>query len=165
MTPVIVLAAIALAPVLLLMLLRINAPLVFLSLCLGDVLVQFVGKDVDALVGTFSAQAPGETPDYATVKLILLLLPPVLTMLFMLKTVKKKALWINFLPALGVGALMALLVVPLLPSGISYDITSSDIWDQAQSYQGYIVGLTATVSLITIWMQRPKNHEDKHGKH
>lgn len=167
MTPVIILAAIAIVPVILLMLLRINAALVLLSLCVGYVLVQFAGQDVSSLTDLLTSHNTGINTDDNTVKLVLLLLPPVLTMLFMIKTVRTKGkLLVNLLPALGVGALGALVVVPLLPGGLSQNIMDSSIWNQVQPAQGYIVGLSATVSLLAVWMQRPKHpHKEKHGKH
>jgi hypothetical protein len=166
MTPVIILGAITIVPIILLMVLRVNAALVFLSLCLGDVLVQFASKDVNMLTSVFSAHSPGTVPDNNTIKLILLFLPVVLTIIFMIKTVKGHGkLLLNLLPAAGVGVLSALLAVPLLPLSTKLGIINSPIWTQGQQFQGYIVGLSATVCLLTVWMQRPKHsHDDKHAK-
>ncbi len=58
MTPEITLAAIVLVPVIVLMFFRINAALVFLSLCLGSVLVQFVAGDAGGLIGQNADQIP-----------------------------------------------------------------------------------------------------------
>lgn len=168
MTPVIILGAIALVPVILLMVLRINATLVFLSLCLGNVLVQFASKDMSNLLSVFSARAPGQVAAAnQNISLILLLLPTVLTSLFMIRTVRGNGkLALNLLPAMGVGVLGALLVVPLLPFGLRTDITTLSVWMQAQTVQGTVVGASATVCLLVLWMQRPKGgHDDKHSKH
>jgi hypothetical protein len=148
------------------MVLRINAALVFLSICLGDVLLQFASKDVTMLSSVFSAHSPGAVPDNNTIKLALLFLPVILTMIFMIKTVKGHGkLALNLLPAVGVGVLSALLAVPLLPLTTKMGIIDSSIWDQGQQYQGYIVGLSASVCLLTVWMQRPKHgHDEKHAK-
>ena len=169
MTPVIILGLIAFVPVILIMVLRINAALVFLSLCLGNVLVQFTAQDLTALTDTFSAQTPGVISDNNGIRLLLLLLPVVLTMIFMLKTVKGNGkLLANLIPALGVGVLGALLIVPLLPPDISDQVMEVSFWTQTQQFQSYIVGLAASVCLLTVWMQRPKHggkHDDKHAKH
>ena len=168
MTPELILGAIVLAPVAALILLRANAALVFLSLCAGSVLSTYAAQDVTALVQMFSAHAPGAVTASENVKLVLLILPAALTTILMIKTVKKKSLIFNALPAVGVGFLAALLVVPLLPIGVRFNITGSSFWEQGQQIQGYVIGLTASVSLLTIWMQRPKHgghHEEKHGKH
>ncbi|MDL2362962.1 MAG: hypothetical protein QFB86_01105 [Patescibacteria group bacterium] len=167
MTPVIILAALVLVPAIVLTVLRVHGALVFLSLCLGAVLMQFASADVTTLTQIFSAHNPNAPTDSNTIKIALLSLPAVLTILFMIRTVKGKGrLVLNILPALGVGVLAALLIVPLLPESLRTDIMNTTYWNQGQQAQGYIVGLTATVSLLTVWMQRPKHHrDDKHGKH
>lgn len=169
MTPEITLGAIVLVPVLLLMVLRINATLVFLSLCLGNVLVQFVAPDANSFMALFSAHVPkGVDTGNNTIKIALLLLPVVLTALFMIKTIRGHGkLALNLLPAAGVGLLGGLLVVPLLPGGLSHNIIASPLWSQAQRAQDLIVGASALICLLVLWLQRPKTggHNDKHAKH
>jgi hypothetical protein len=161
MSPDLIFAALIAVPALILMLLRVNAALVFLSACLGSVLLQFVGGDA---MDFFSMFLPKVSPDY--IKLGLILLPVVLTTLFMIKTVKGGGLAFNLLPALGTGLLIALLVVPLFTPGLSNAITGSDAWNQAFKLQSLMVGASALLCLFFLWMQRPKHHkEDKHGKH
>jgi hypothetical protein len=167
MTPEIILAAIALSPVVLLMLLRINATLVFLSLCLGNVLVQFVSPDVHDFLTLFSSKSTHSvTATDQTIKIALLLLPVVLTALFMIKTIRGNGkLFLNLLPAAGVGLLGALLIVPLLPGGVSHNLSSTTIWSETSKAQDLIVGTSALICLFVLWLQRPKTGEDKHGKH
>jgi hypothetical protein len=166
-TPEVTLGAVVLAPIILLTLLRVNAALVFLSLCLGDVLVQFVAPDAGSFLAMFSAHAiQTEKLQGNNVSIGLLLLPALLTTIFMFKTVRGKLRWIlNLLPAIGVGLLGALLVVPLLPPGLSSNIVGSSLWAQVQNAQNLIVGTSALVCLFALWLQRPKGHEGKHGKH
>lgn len=167
MTPEVILGLIVVAPVALLLLLRVNATLVFLSLCLGSVLVQFVGNDPESIsqwLNSAGASPALQTSDN-NLKLILLLTPVVLTTIFMIKTIHGNArMALNVLPAIGVGVLGALLVVPLLPPGTSYGITGSDIWQQILNIQNIIVGGTAIVCLIVLWLQRPKTGGGKHHK-
>lgn len=149
-----------------LMVLRVNATLVFLSLCLGDVLVQFVAPDANSFFQLFSAKIPDNLDNgNDTIKIILLLLPVVLTAIFMIRTVRGHGrLLLNILPAAGVGLLGALLVVPLLPPGLSHNIVHSSLWDQLLKAQNLIVGASALVCLLVLWLQRPKTGEGKHGK-
>lgn len=168
MTPTIILSAIVLIPIAILMVLRINAVLVFLSLCLGNVLVQFVAEDANSFMSVLQSYQPGQIPDAEnnTIKLILLLLPVVLTAIFMIKTVKGSKLVINILPALGVGLLGSLLTVPLLGVGLSIDIMNTTLWVEASKAQNLIVGSSALICLFVLWLQRPKTGGDvKHGKH
>lgn len=164
--PTITLAAIVLAPVILLLVLRVNASLVFLSLCLGNVLVQFVAKDTNNFLTLHSNKVPpAASAGGNTVKLALLLLPVVLTTVFMIRTVRGKGrLLLNLLPALGVGFLGGLLVVPLLPAGLSHNVLGSNLWTQVSRVQDLIVGASALVCLLVLWLQRPKTG-DKHAKH
>lgn len=171
MTPTLILGAIVLVPLLLLMVLRVNAALVFLSLCLGDVLVRFVADDANSFMSLLkSTHAAPITDTVATgnnlVRLVLLLLPVVLTALFMIKTVRGGKLLINILPATGVGLLGGLLVVPLLSPGLSHNIIDSSLWMQVSKAQNLIVGSSALICLLVLWVQRPKagGGEKKHGK-
>lgn len=164
MTPAIVLLLIIGVPILLLIFLRVNAAIVFLSLCLGDVLMQFVAGDARSIVAGAGSRI--HTTD-STVKLALLVLPAVLTTIFMIRTVKSKRVVFNVLPAIGVGLLLALLAVPLLPSELGVNIVSLGAWHEVQNSQSLIVGLSAAVSLLFLWLQRPKSavkHDKKHSQ-
>lgn len=151
------------------MYLRVNATLVFLSLCLGDVLTEFVANDASSVTTLLSKSHVSSAVVSQTNnawKLILLLLPVVLTTIFMIRTVKGHSrLLLNLLPAAGVGLLGALLVVPLLPATASENIISSSLWVQVTRAQDLIVGGSAVVCMFVLWMQRPKTGEGKHGKH
>lgn len=164
MTPLSLAIAIVAVPVLVLTVLRINATLVFLSLCLGQILVMFVGDDVASTIGILSTT--GWTSPTA-VSLVLLAVPAGLTAFFMVGTVKtkfKQAL--NVLPALSVGALGLLLVVPHFTPGLQAAIQSTMVWHQVQGLQTIIIGLSAIVCLFFLWLQRPKHKsggEDEKG--
>jgi hypothetical protein len=163
----IILIALLVAPVVLLMVLRVNAAQVFLSLCLGAVLVQFVGPDAATIVSSTSARPVGVTANQSTVNLVLQLLPVVLTTVLMIHSVKGHArLAFNLLPAIGVGALIALLAVPLMSSGLTGSITSLPLWRELENLQTLIISVSTLLALLFLWMQRPKaSHEDAHGKH
>lgn len=156
------------APLVLLMALRINAALVFLSLCLGNVLVQFIGPDAATILSSASARAPGTVPSSASyINLFLLLLPVVLTMFIMIHSVKGRAkLAFNMLPALGVATLGVLLAVPLLSAGLTGSITREPLWRELENLQTLILSLSTLLCLLFLWMQRPKGgHKDeKHHK-
>ena len=158
MTPTLILGSIVVLPIIVLLLLRINAALVFLSLCLGDVLVQFVAPDASSFFNLFSANNINtHGAGNNTIKLILLVTPAILTAVFMIRTVKgRMRLLLNILPSAGVGLLGALLVVPLMSKGIQHNIITSSFWDQAQRSQDLIVGSSAMVCMFVLWLQRPK---------
>lgn len=168
MTSAITLACIVLLPIAILLILRINAALVFLSLCLGAVLSQFVTNDTNSLTGLLSSSKITATihPTDNTWRLVLLLLPVIITALLMIRTIRGNSrMIINLLPAAGVGLLGALLVVPLLPATVAQDIINSSLWGQIIRFQGLIVGLSGLICLIMLWLQRPKHSGGKHSKH
>ncbi len=167
MSPVVILAIVVLLPIVLLMVLRVNAALVFLSLCLGSVLTTFLGPDVNDLLGLISAHAPKTvTTSQTTAQLTLLMIPVVITTLFMVKSVPiGLKLIFNLLPAIGVGLLAGLLIVPLLSPGVSHQIIATGLWQQAQQARDLIVGSSALVCLFALLSLRPRHgHDEKHGK-
>jgi hypothetical protein len=170
MSPALTLGAILVLPVLIIMILRINATLVFLSLCLGDVLIQFVAPDAKNFVKLFAGQNSQLSSLVSNnIKVVLLLLPVVLTAVFMIRSIKGHAkLLLNLFPAVGVSLLAALLIVPLLSASMRHSIVGSEYWAQIQRAQDLIVGLSSIICLLVVWLQRPKHHhgeESKHSKH
>lgn len=150
-------------PLAVLTVLRINAAIVFLSLCLGYVLVQFVANDTDSLI---SFLAPDEgSMSATTLRLGMLLTPVVLTSIIMVFSVHGRARTIlNFLPAAGVSVLMLLLAVPLLTPGLRYAIQEQSLWRQINDAQAMIVGISAFISLVFLWTQRRSSEHLGHGK-
>lgn len=168
MNPLIILIAALVLPLVLLMVLRVNAALVFMSLCLGNVLVEFVGSDAGTLLASTQARMPGHVPaGQSAINLTLLILPVVLTSLIMIHTVRGAGLAFNLLPAVGVSLLGALLAVPLLSAGTTGAITALPLWHVLENSQTFILSVSTLVSLALLWRQRPKRfgaHEGG-GKH
>jgi hypothetical protein len=150
-------------PIIVLTILRINAAMVFLSLCLGYVLVQFVANDTDSLI---SFIAPNHNSMSAsTWRLVMFLIPVVLTSIIMLFSIKGRLrVAFNVLPAAGVSVLGLLLAVPMVTPGLRGAIQSQTIWWDIAKAQALIVGVSALLSLLFLWTQRPmhRHTEDKH---
>lgn len=153
-----------LAPALVLALLRINAALVFLSLCLGAVLVQYVAGEANSLITLFSKQAG--TLSASSMQIVLLLAPAIVTSVVTVFSVHGKLkILLNILPALAASALAVLLVVPLLPTGLRFELEAEQTWRILVKSQALIVGMGALVSLAFLWMQRGSfKHRDKRRK-
>ena len=158
------LGALVVVPFLFFMMLRVNATLVFLSLCLGDVLMQFVAPEVMQFLSIFSAHGSASHISLNNIKLALLLLPVALTAIFMIRTVRGGKLALNVIPAAGVGLLGALLAIPLLPQRFSALIMADPLWRQLTNMQVMIVGVTTLLCLLVLWLQRPQAGAEKHGK-
>jgi hypothetical protein len=163
MSPIVLISAVAAAPVLLLLVLRVNAAIVFLSLCLGSVLVRFAGNDAGSFVNLFSASHAAS--GYG-ISLALLLVPAVFTALVMIGTVRGTVrLVLNLLPALSVGLLTVLLAEPLFSPGLRGSIASTSVWNHVQQAQVLVVTLGGIISLLFLWLQRPRHPHDKHHRH
>jgi hypothetical protein len=167
MTYLIVLAALALLPVLAIMLLRVNGAVAFMSLALGSVLATYASSDINAIVGSFSAH--DVAGKYQWVSLGLLVIPFALTILFTRKSVKGSRQVFNALPALASGLLFVLLVIPLLPSDVQRHVHAQTLWHQLDNLQTAILLGGATFSLLLLLITHRKKHDDgdekKHGKH
>lgn len=151
-------------PLAVLTVLRINAAMVFLSLCLGYVLVQFVANDAGSLI---SFIAPEETSVSAsTLRLGLLFAPVIVTAVIMVFSVHGRIrIACNALPAAGVAVLGLLLAVPLLTPGLRHAIQSQSLWLEVTDVQSMVVGVSAFVSLLFMLTQRSRTEHSDSGKH
>ncbi len=143
------------APVLVVLLLRANAAVVFLSLCAGAVLVQFAGNEA-GLVGS----AIGNNSDVVNqyFQFALLVLPAVLSTIFTTKSMSGPKTFVNVLPAIALGIVGVILAVPLLPSGPQDTITSLSGWTLLMNSKEFVVVVGVFVSLASFWMAHPRHH-------
>ena len=158
MQNIVLLAAIA-VPIVLLVLLRTNGAIVFLSLCAGALLVRYVGDDA-SLVGSAIGNNSVVVSQYAQVAL--LLIPVVLSAIFLKKSMKGPRGLLNILPAVGVGLVGVLMVVPLLPSNANELITTTNGWSIMKDNQQMIVAISVVVSLAALWLSHPRGKTKKH---
>ena len=147
------LALIVIIPAVGLYLLRVNAAAVFLSLCLGYVLVSFDSHNAHRLA---SALTHNNMPVHlqfsaVAVNLGLLLAPAVLTLLLQIKSVNGRRKFLNILPACAVGLFAALIIVPQLPGSVMVSVIRTNYWTQLIHYETDIVGIGAIVSLLFFW--------------
>jgi hypothetical protein len=140
-------------PLIVIAILRINAAMLFLSVCLGYVLVELVAKDANSLI-SFVAPKAGSLSQTSW-QLAMLLLPVILTSVIMIFSVKGRIkVMLNMLPAAATSVLLVLLVVPLCTPGLRYALQSEAVWQQLNRGQAAIVGVGAFISLLFLWTQR-----------
>ena len=163
MTPLVLLAALVLGPALIAVFLRVNAAILFMSLCVGELLVQNVSSDTVMILTSASEKA--SSVSQSTVELGLLLTPVILTMVFMFHSVHGTKSVVNILPAIGFGLMSALLVKPLLSPSFQKTLEQASVWHQILQAQTFIVALSAILALLFLWMQgRSKGHSE-HSHH
>ena len=157
----IVLIALMVVPVAMVMVLRANATLVFLSLCLGAVVTQFLSRDVTDFAKMFFPQA--NLAPYE-LQILLTVAPALITAVLMLRSVKGVKYWLNILPAAAVGGLVPLLIVPLLPGFARQPLLNQPLWQGLSRAQDLIVGAGALISLLFLWIQRTKRKDSSDKK-
>ncbi len=165
MTSLIVLAALAAIPVILIVVLRVNAAIAFMSLCLGSVLVTYTTGDAASIASGLASHPNPEVVRW--ISLALLIVPFILATLFTRKNVKGGSRHVlNFIPALATGVLLALLVTPLLGGGLQHQVQNQQLWHQMDSLQTAVLLGGAFFSLLFILItHRHHNAEEKHAKH
>ena len=151
MAPLILLAALVLGPALVAVLFRVNAAILFMSLCVGELLVQNVSSDTVMILT--SASAKTSSVSQSTVELALLLTPVILTVVFMFHSMHGSKSILNIAPALGFGLMSALLVKPLLSHGFQKTLEHTNVWHQILQAQTFIVAISAVLALLFLWMQ------------
>lgn len=143
-------------PVIIIVLLRANAAIIFLSLCAGALLVRFIGEDA-GLVGSAIGNNSEALHQYFQIGL--LLLPVILSTIFLRKSMRGPKGILNILPAVGVGLVGVLLAVPLLPANLQSSIISTQGWHLLQQSQGLVVAASVLISLVALWF----SHHAPHG--
>ncbi len=150
MSPPVLFAILVLAPAALALLLRVSAALLFLNLCVGELLVQNIANDAFTLVTSTTAHAGSFS--HSTVELGLLLAPVVLTMIFMFHSLHGPKALLNIIPALGFGLMSALLIEPLLSPGFQKTLEHAAAWHQVIQARAFIVALSALIALLFLWL-------------
>lgn len=146
-----------LGPLVLTFLLKSNAALGFLVLCVGFVLSTSVIGDLKHLLSQLNLSTTS-----STIGIILLTVPLVLTLLLTRKSAGKGfKFWLQLAIALCGGGLLALSVGPILSSSSQLNVTTSGFWTNLQKIQSEIIGIGALISLLLIWFGGLK----RHGKH
>ncbi|HVX58149.1 MAG TPA: hypothetical protein VG964_00240 [Candidatus Saccharimonadales bacterium] len=146
--PDVALAVVILIPLALSFLLKSNAALAYLALCVGFVLSTSVVGDLKHLLSESNLSVADDT-----LALCLLGAPYILTLLTCRKAHEKGALlYANLLVALLGGGLLALSAGPLINSETSFNILDSGFWSQLEKYQSAIIGAGATLSLLLVWL-------------
>lgn len=142
MSPLILFVLLACSPFLLVMLLRVHASAFFISVSAGYLLSQFAG-DTAGLIGSSIVK---NSPD--TTVLILFLVPMLLTLWFMRKSLPSSQLVLQFLPQLGSSLLVFILVVPLLSADLQAIVQSDPLASQLLRANDAIVAFAVALQLL-----------------
>lgn len=158
MTELLVLAAIAGIIWIALLFLRVPSSIAFFSLLVGQLLATEAGADVYDFVGSLL-----RIPELRYIQITLLLLPLLLTILFLRGSVSKAKLLIEIVPCLFVALVVLLLLYPLIPE--LQNAANNATGRKIEDLKGVIIIAASVSGLISAWASYPRHHSGKHGKH
>ena len=160
MPPLVLLGLIVGAPLLLFIVLRVKPLYIFVSIVTGYFLVTMLG-DTAAL--TFGSIIHGGSSD-TFVKLALLLLPLIITLFLMRKTLSAAALPFQLILLIANALMLAEFIVPLLPPGTQHTIYSTQVGSILKQAHDVVIAAVAGLHVIVMWIMRPRHHGE-HGHH
>lgn len=148
-------------PALLTLLLESDAALGFLALCTGFTAATYASGSTQEWLAHLSTS--GQLLSANAINVIMVAAPLAITLLLTRKHGSRKKFYLEIIPALAAGGLLAIAVAPLLSNWINVDFNTVSFWKQLQSHAAIIVGVGALVSLVMVWLGgHGKKHSKKH---
>lgn len=138
--------------------LRVPAALLFLSLLVGRQLVSEIGYDAHEF-----ASSVARISEPKTVQLLLLLLPVILSVLFLRGKLAKSKMVIEAIPLLFAAATLVLFAAPLIPR--LQQILDSVLHTQTDTYRSLVIVCGSISVLVLTWFSYARGAHEKHGKH
>lgn len=159
MTAQLVAIVIVAVPVLLTVLLRVNAVIVFFSVACGILLQRSLGESAQLALGALVQRWP--TAQIAHVGL--LWLPLAITLIISRRTARHGAVIVQLLPVVMAGLVGMIFTVPPLPDNVQSAIYGGRLGAQLARSQDVIIALAVVLNLLVAW--RVYRHHDEHKKH
>ncbi len=148
----------------LLLLMRTNTGVVFLSLCAGTLLLNATGSD-----GSLFATSLGNNTEISgsIAKIALLVLPALVSAILLKKQVTHSKFFLTVLPAACTALLGLLLIVPLLSNSAQASVAGTQFWEMLNQYQAMIVtvGIVTSVVCVALTSRRAHHPGEKSKKH
>jgi hypothetical protein len=160
MSPLIILGSIVGLPLLLFILLRVKPLYLFTSIVTGYFLMTLLGDTAEL---TFSSMVHTANSD-TIVKLGLLLIPLLITLFLMRKTLSAVALPFQLILLIANALLLAEFVVSLLPPGTQHAIYVTKFGSIFKQASDLVIAGVAVLHVIVMWIMRSRYH-DEHGHH
>lgn len=147
---------------LLLLVIRSNVAVAFLALCAGSVLVSSSGDSAGLLASSLTSGMSSAT-NLAKVTVLLL---PLVVVAFATRGLAKRSLFIfNAVVSFATSAMVLFFAYPLLPSGISRLMGSTELWSILSQYSDFVLGVGLLLSLTIIVLSHRRLRDKKAKKH
>lgn len=147
-------------PLLLGLIFRVNPSFIFFSILAGELLARYFGDDAE-LVGRLAFK---NDQFLAFAELTLLILPIILTALFLRNTLSKGKLFLYLIPFLITGFVLAAFTLPILPENLQDQVRSVHEGQYLLEGSETIVGAVVVLQLITLWAMN-RSHKKPEKKH
>jgi len=152
-----IIAAVLLAiPIILVILLRTNAALMFFVLSGAITLQNYLDKDVESFTSSLL-----NAKNSSIVALLIIVIPFLVAAYAFRNTVPKKGIFFHLLIAVGVGGTLLIILPTYITSGVEGAVRYSVIGDAALPYTSIILAATFLASVVMLWFSHPREH---HGK-
>lgn len=161
MTPYLILGALLGLPLLLGLLFRVSTSHIFFSLMAGELLGRYFGHDAGAIIHAIVRQ--DLVMEYAEVAVIIL--PILLTAIFLKGTISKAKVIFHFIPLLITGVVLAAFLLPEMPASVRAQVSSVEVGRQLLDLSSAIVGGVVFIQLISLWLLHRGHEGRKHKKH
>lgn len=160
MLPFIFLGIILGLPLLLGLLFRVSTPYLFFSVLAGEVLARYFGDDAELVLRMVARNESVR----AYADLAVLVLPVLLTVVFLRHTLSKSKLLFHIVPLALTGFVFAAFALPLLPEVAQNQIRSVNAGQRLLEGSDAIIGAVVFLQLVTLWvLNRPhEKHKKKH---
>lgn len=159
MIPYLILGVLLGLPLLLGLLFRVSTSHIFFSLMAGELLSRYFGHDAGSIIHAVFRQ--DLVMDYAEVAVIVL--PILLTAIFLKGTLSKGKVVFHFIPLLITGVVLAAFLLPEMPVAARNQISSVEAGRQLLDLSTAIVGAVVFIQLISLWLLH-RGHEGRRGK-
>lgn len=148
MADYILLIAIVGAPILLGVLLRVNASHLFFSVMAGELLARYFGDEAESALHAMTNN--DAIVEYA--HLLILSLPVILTAIVLKNSISRARALVNVFPLVVTGLVYAAFAVPLLPAAIQTQIQSTPIGEDFANSSSAIIGFIVLFQLVVLWL-------------
>lgn len=157
MSVLIILGLLAGLPLILSTLLRVNPLFMFVSIVSGYLWVQFLGETTELIIQSFVQVQHIDV----VARVILLLLPLLLTFIFLRKTLSVSALPLYFGLLVMDSLLLVTILLPLLTPGFQDSVYATQSGETLRSGHDLIVSGVAALHLVVMYVLRPKSQSSK----
>jgi hypothetical protein len=160
MSPYILAGILAGVPLLIVLAFRVHSSAFFISISAGYLLSQFASNTAGLIDSSFVMS--GNTGEIT--KLIIFLLPIVLTVWLMRGTMPGRQLFLHTIPQVGNSLLLIILLLPLLPQNLQDTINSNPASGILHQVNDLIVAITVLLQLFIMVVTSKAPHTSKHKK-